>query len=104
MTTTRTCLIISEHETISSSDLSHVRSVLARRGGRGSEYGGNRKLPYFRSGKWKYSAHFSGFGHKYCKRNENILFRVSENENVVHISADSDTKIVNETEMSFSEG
>ena len=29
---------------------------------------------------------------------------VSENGNVVHISADSDTKIVNETEISFSEG
>ena len=29
---------------------------------------------------------------------------VAENGNVVHISADSDTKIVNETEISFSEG
>ena len=29
---------------------------------------------------------------------------VSENENVVHISADSDTKIVNETEISSLEG
>ena len=29
---------------------------------------------------------------------------VAENGNVVHISADSDTKIVNETEVSFAEG
>ena len=29
---------------------------------------------------------------------------VAENENVVHISLDADTKIVNETEISFSEG
>ena len=29
---------------------------------------------------------------------------VAENGNVVHISADSDTKIVNETDISFSEG
>ena len=29
---------------------------------------------------------------------------VAENVNVVHISADSDTKIVNETEISFLEG
>ena len=29
---------------------------------------------------------------------------VAENGDIVHISADSDTKIVNETEMSFSEG
>ena len=29
---------------------------------------------------------------------------VAENGNVVHISADSDTKIVNETEISFLEG
>ena len=29
---------------------------------------------------------------------------VAEDGNVVHISADSDTKIVNETEMSFSDG
>ena len=29
---------------------------------------------------------------------------VAENENVVHISANSDTKIVNETKISFSEG
>ena len=29
---------------------------------------------------------------------------VAENGNIVHISADSDTKIVNETENSFSEG
>ena len=29
---------------------------------------------------------------------------VAENGNVVHISADSDTKIVNETEISFSKG
>ena len=29
---------------------------------------------------------------------------VAENGNVVHISADSDTKIVTETEISFSEG
>ena len=29
---------------------------------------------------------------------------VLENGNAVHISADSDTKIVNETEISFSEG
>ena len=29
---------------------------------------------------------------------------VAENGNAVHISADSDTKIVNETEMSFSDG
>ena len=29
---------------------------------------------------------------------------VAENGNLVHISADSDTKIVNETEISFSEG
>ena len=29
---------------------------------------------------------------------------VAENENVVHISANSDTKIVNETEISFLEG
>ena len=29
---------------------------------------------------------------------------VAENGNVVQISADSDTKIVNETEISFSEG
>ena len=28
---------------------------------------------------------------------------VAENGNVVHISADSDTKIVNETDISFSE-
>ena len=28
---------------------------------------------------------------------------VAENENIVHISANSDTKIVNETEISFSE-
>ena len=42
----------------------------------GSEYGGSRKLPYFRGG----------------------------NGNLVHISADSDTKIVNETDISFSEG
>ena len=29
---------------------------------------------------------------------------VAENGNLVHISVDSDTKIVNETEISFSEG
>ena len=29
---------------------------------------------------------------------------VAENGNLVHISADSDTKIVNKTEISFSEG
>ena len=29
---------------------------------------------------------------------------VAENGNVVHISADSDTQIVNETEISISEG
>ena len=29
---------------------------------------------------------------------------VTENGNVVHISADSDTKIINETRISFSEG
>ena len=29
---------------------------------------------------------------------------VAENGNVLHISADSDTKVVNETEISFSEG
>ena len=29
---------------------------------------------------------------------------VAENGNAVHISADSDTKIVNETEISFSDG
>ena len=29
---------------------------------------------------------------------------VAENGNLVHISADSDTKIVNETEISFLEG
>ena len=29
---------------------------------------------------------------------------VAENGNIVHISSDSDTKIVNETEISFSEG
>ena len=29
---------------------------------------------------------------------------VAENGNVVHVSADSDTKIVNETEISFLEG
>ena len=29
---------------------------------------------------------------------------VAENGNVVHISADADTKIVNETKISFSEG
>ena len=29
---------------------------------------------------------------------------VAENRNVVHISADSDTEIVNETEISFAEG
>ena len=29
---------------------------------------------------------------------------VAENGNLVHISPDSDTKIVNETEISFSEG
>ena len=29
---------------------------------------------------------------------------VAENGNLVHISADSDTKIVNEREISFSEG
>ena len=34
----------------------------------------------------------------------NCLIFVAENGNVVHISADSDTKIVNETEISFSEG
>ena len=28
----------------------------------------------------------------------------AENGNIVHISADSETKIVNETEISFSEG
>ena len=42
---------------------------------------GNQKLPYFRSGKWKCSAHFSGFVQKNCKRNRNILFRSSENKN-----------------------
>ena len=34
----------------------------------------------------------------------NYPIYVAENGNVVHISADSDTKIVNETEISFSEG
>ena len=29
---------------------------------------------------------------------------IAENRNVVHISADSDTEIVNETEISFAEG
>ena len=29
---------------------------------------------------------------------------IAENGNIVHISVDSDTKIVNETETSFSEG
>ena len=29
---------------------------------------------------------------------------VAENENIVHISADLDTKIVNETKISFAEG
>ena len=42
----------------------------------GSEYGGSQKLPYFRSGNRKCSAHFSGFEHK----------------------------IINETEISFLEG
>ena len=37
--------------------------------------------PIFVAENGNVSAHFSGFGHKYCKRNENILFRVSENEN-----------------------
>ena len=34
----------------------------------------------------------------------NFPIFVVENGNVVHISADSDTKIVNESEISFSEG
>ena len=34
----------------------------------------------------------------------NCLIFIAENVNVVHISADSDTKIVNETEISISEG
>ena len=34
----------------------------------------------------------------------NCLIFVAENGNLVHISADSDTKIVNETEIFFSEG
>ena len=34
----------------------------------------------------------------------NCPILVTENGNVVHISADSDTKIVNETDISFSEG
>ena len=40
--------------------------------GGGAEYGGSRKLPYFRGGKRKFSAHFSGFEHKNCKRKGNI--------------------------------
>ena len=53
--------------------------LIQRRGG--SEYNWSRKLPYFRSGKRKFSAHFSGLGHKNCKRNGNILFRALENGN-----------------------
>ena len=34
----------------------------------------------------------------------NCLIFVAENGNIVHLSADSDTTIVNETEISFSEG
>ena len=34
----------------------------------------------------------------------NCSIFVAENGNVVHIFADSDTKIVNETDLSFSEG
>ena len=33
----------------------------------------------------------------------NCLIFVAKNGNIVHISVDSDTKIVNETEISFSE-